>query len=260
MLEKLGCRVDVVANGLEAVEAVSRIAYDCVFMDCQMPEMDGYEATVALRQHEKQTRRSIPIIAMTANAMQGDREQCLAVGMNDYVSKPVNTDDLSTVLRKWVWSSAPAAAELPPVETAPIHGPAAAVQADSPALDAEAFATFRELCGDDAPEVLIDIITQFIQDTPGYVEALRNSVNTHDASAVQRVAHTLKSSSANVGAYGMVTLCQTLEQQGKEQTLSDAATMVEQLAQEFCRVQLALEHKCGKARGAAKMLPHTETF
>ena len=111
MLEKLECRVDVVANGLEAVEASARIPYQCIFMDCQMPEMDGYEATAVIRQREVQTGTHIPIIAMTANAMQTDREQCLAAGMDDYVSKPVAPKDLATTLQKWVPAVGHAASE-----------------------------------------------------------------------------------------------------------------------------------------------------
>jgi CheY-like chemotaxis protein len=108
MLEKYGCRVDVATNGYEAVVASARVAYDCIFMDCQMPEMDGFAATAAIRQREVQTGAHVPIIAMTANAMQGDREQCLHAGMDDYVAKPAKAEDLKMLLQKWALSSSDA--------------------------------------------------------------------------------------------------------------------------------------------------------
>ena len=101
MLEKLGCRVDVVANGCEALKVLAQCPYDLVLMDCQMPDMDGYATTAAIRAREQQTGQHLPNIAMTANAMRGDREDCLQAGMDDYVSKPVQPAQLLTMLRKW---------------------------------------------------------------------------------------------------------------------------------------------------------------
>ncbi len=98
LLEKLGCRIDVAANGQEAVTMLAQFAYDVVLMDCQMPELDGFAATAAIRLREASTGRHVPIIAMTANAMPGDREDCLAAGMDDYISKSVTFDVLGAVL------------------------------------------------------------------------------------------------------------------------------------------------------------------
>ena len=106
MLAKLGCRADVAANGLEAVDLMRRLDYDCVFMDCQMPEMDGYEATAELRRIERALGRRTPIIALTANAMQGDREHCLEAGMDDFVSKPIREAELRAVIARWLGDEA----------------------------------------------------------------------------------------------------------------------------------------------------------
>jgi CheY-like chemotaxis protein len=115
ILEKAGHQVDVVANGREAVAALDEVVYDLVFMDCQMPDMDGFEATRAIRAGEARTPRHIPIVALTANAMQGDRERCLAAGMDDYIAKPVTAQTLAAALERWAGpTSHPTASRLVP--------------------------------------------------------------------------------------------------------------------------------------------------
>jgi CheY-like chemotaxis protein/HPt (histidine-containing phosphotransfer) domain-containing protein len=242
MLEKLGCRVDVVANGLEAVEAVLRCTYEGIFMDCQMPDMDGYEATAAIRRREAQREVHIPIIAMTAHAMQGDREQCLAAGMDDYVSKPVTADALLAVLRQWVQPARTQGVSVdPPPELR--ASPPVPLQTLPPALDAEAFAALKELYQDANPRALREILTQFIQDASTRVDTLRVAATTDDARGLALAAHGLKSSSAGVGALGMATLCQELEQRGRAGISLDALDVIEQLAAEFLRVRQGLEHE-----------------
>jgi CheY-like chemotaxis protein len=101
MLEKLGCRVDLAANGREAVAMAAKLRYDLVFMDCFMPELDGYAATAELREREERGDRRVPIIALTANAMAEDRARCLAAGMDDYLSKPVRLEEIREILHRW---------------------------------------------------------------------------------------------------------------------------------------------------------------
>src|SRR5262249_6221501 len=117
MLSKRGFSVDCAANGREGLAMIASHDYAVVFMDCQMPEMDGYEATAALRASEAGREEHLKIVAMTANAMKGDRERCLAVGMDDYLSKPLRPEELDAVLERWI-GSAPVAAAPAPVQDA----------------------------------------------------------------------------------------------------------------------------------------------
>jgi signal transduction histidine kinase/CheY-like chemotaxis protein/HPt (histidine-containing phosphotransfer) domain-containing protein len=242
MLEKLGCCVDVVANGRQAVDAVARLPYDLLFMDCQMPEMNGFEATAAIREREAQTGGHIPIIAMTANAMQGDRERCLAAGMDDYVSKPVKPDDLRAILRKWLQPPAEASSRPDPAEASESSS-SALEQAQPPALDAKTFAALKELSGDDDPSFLCGIIEQFVQDAMAQLDALRVAA-AGDAEALERAAHSLKSSSAYIGALSMAELCRELQALGRAGTVVGAGVLIEQLACEFDRVRHALDQEC----------------
>jgi PAS domain S-box-containing protein len=244
MLEKLGCRVDAVANGREVVEALTRMAYPLIFMDCQMPEMDGFDATAAIRARETLTGGRIPIIAMTANALPGDRERCLQAGMDDYVSKPIKAEDLLTVLRKWAKPTTPAC---PRPDTAASRTFTATEQGSQPALDAEAFMALQALYDHEGSTALLSLIELFIRDTTAHVATLRTAIDTNNATVLERAAHCLISSSATIGALGMAELCGALQTLGRAGSVAEAGPLVEQLSVEFNRVQQALSQACAAA-------------
>lgn len=237
MLEKLGCLVDTVANGREAVAALNNASYALVFMDCQMPEMDGYEATAIIRHCEQITGTHVPIIAMTANVMPGDRESCLQAGMDAYVSKPVQTKELAEILQQWTRLTSTTV--LPPDEAAPRFMPT--VSRSSSALDTQTFIALRELCGPENSAFLHNLVEAFFRDAGAHINAVRAALIAHDVKAVERAAHALKSSSANVGALGMAELCRSLQMLAQTKMLSAAPPLAEQLAREFDRVKQALQ-------------------
>jgi len=245
MLEKLGYRVDVVANGLEALEALSRIPYAAILMDVQMPEMDGYETTKEIRRREEDAEgRRTPIVAMTANAMQGDREKALEAGMDDYVSKPVSSEKLEAVLERWmpkdhVMMAAPDAAPSDSKEPAVLEG-------TGPSLDAGVVESLRELGGD---EMLSELAPLFLNDTSSNLAALKDAIDKHDANFVKRVAHTLKGSSDNMGALRMAAICGELEDAGVSEDLATAPALIERLEAEFEHARCALEAEIARSQG-----------
>jgi CheY-like chemotaxis protein len=224
-LKKLGYRADVVANGLEAVEAVARVNYALVLMDCQMPEMDGLEATAMIRKREgQQASRRLPIIAMTANVMQGYREKCLNAGMDDYLAKPVRLDHFDAMLARWI-----------PGRSTPDEqkGPVSSDIQESvhECVDAAVLADLRQLdvsCG-----LLSSVITQFLKDAPNCLTDLQDALQQGDAEALARVAHKLKGASGTLGVPGMRTRCAELQALGHAKKLTEAGALLAQLVHEF---------------------------
>jgi PAS domain S-box-containing protein len=269
MLENLGCRVDVAANGHEAIEMLDAWRYDIVFMDCEMPEMDGFEATTTIRRRQN-SQQHIPIIAVTAKAISGDRERCLAVGMNDYIAKPVRQQDFRDALEKWgpaqnerpvvreigePASPAPrvsaATQEIPEKskvsrgEESPLPDDAtrekASVTSAPPVLDAETIQRLRSLAEVTDALLLNQIVVAFISDTEERITALKQSGAAGDSEALRRTAHTLKGSSANIGALSMAELCQGLQALGECSSTEGALLLIEKLDDEFVRVRQALD-------------------
>ncbi|OGR41933.1 MAG: hypothetical protein A2X35_11540 [Elusimicrobia bacterium GWA2_61_42] len=220
-LAKLGYESDVAANGLEAVEAVKRIPYDLVIMDCQMPEMDGFQATGEIRKLE-QDQRHTPIIAMTANALQGDREKCLAAGMDGYIPKPVRMETLQEVMTRW----------------------------DTP-LDAAMIRELKELAGPENPGFLCELLGTYLRDLPARLEAIRAAAAAANAEALQQAAHALKGSSGNIGAQRLQKLCLRLEFTGKSGSLEGAGELVAALEKEIPVTRAEIEALCLKHGGQA---------
>jgi CheY-like chemotaxis protein len=247
VLESLDCRVDVVANGQEAVDLLERSSsYDLVFMDCQMPTMDGFAATRAIRAREAEAAqaeggapvRRLPIVALTAHALSSDREDCLAAGMDDYLTKPFTKADLAGAIDRakqqdWAGGQAPAKSErpAPPPSAHPVPGSSV-----DPTPLRRLAATFKG----DGSKVIARVVNTFLASSQKLLSAIRDSVEADDPKALVSAAHTLKSSSAQVGAQGLSNLCKELEALGRGGSCAGARELVNRISEEFESVQEGL--------------------
>ena len=237
MLEKLGYSVDLARDGREAVDAVARRAYDAVLMDCQMPELDGYGATAEIRGAEGSGGR-LPIIAMTAHTMEGDRERCLASGMDDYISKPVLQGQLEEVLERAV----PAAARGPGGAPAPEQlEPENKMAVQHPVLDES---SLDAICGDD-DDLRHTLVETFLDQTGAGVAELRTAFGLGDGEVVARCAHKLKGSAATLGAPRMAALCEGMCQLAREGDLSEGLNLQEEFEEVVAATETALLEHAG---------------
>ncbi len=207
-------------------------------MDCQMPEMDGYEATREIRRRESPTRHT-PIIAMTANAMSGDREKTLRAGMDDYVSKPVNPENLGAIVERWASQRDGAT----PASESGGSGASenAAGPPDESPLDPAMLETLRELQDPGEPDILAELAELFVNDSASLLAALHEGLERGDAGSVERSAHTLKGSSGNMGARVMSRISSELQVACRSGDLTRARDLLASLHTEFERVREALE-------------------
>jgi len=221
ILHKMGYRADIAGNGLEVLEALQRQPYDVVLMDVQMPEMDGLDATRRIRTDfaaEQQPR----VIAMTAEAMQGDREICLAAGMDDYITKPVHIEELARALEQTT-----ARTNTPPL-------PAPLV------LDTHLLEDLLDAAGGQT-EPLVELVHLFQTNTPPLIESLRQAMLEHNMPVLRRAAHTLKSASANLGAPALAGLCKQVEEETRRDNLANADYAAE-IEHEYARACAALHN------------------
>jgi CheY-like chemotaxis protein/HPt (histidine-containing phosphotransfer) domain-containing protein len=274
MLASLNCQVEIVSNGREAIEAVRRSAYDLVLMDCQMPEMDGLEATRRIRSREalgvrrevlneeegagsgkspyasRFTPHRVPIIALTAHASASDREDCLAAGMDDFMTKPFQRETLAAMLAKWL-----------PLENREASGvrrqasdrskkerhdsecditPHASRFTPNAALDPAALQRLRELHQVGQPDVAGRVMQMYLDETPRLLLALREGIAQGDPARLQRIAHSLKSSSAAVGALDLSRYCKDMELLGRTEALDQAQRLLALIEEAYDQVRVAL--------------------
>ena len=212
-LAKLGYRADVVANGLEVLEALERVPYDLVLMDCQMPEMDGYEATTAIRLREGATKHT-PIIAMTAHALDTDRSKCLAAGMDDYISKPVRPAELARVLKRTLSVAGNLGESNSPVDIERMY-----------------------LAMGDEPEELFDMLSVYLDQMTKSLEKLDLAIESGNAGEVNLIAHNCAGANANCGMTALIAPLRDLERMAGENDLARAADLGAHIRKEFERVR-----------------------
>ncbi len=230
MIEKLGFFVEIASNGQEALDALRNRPFDLVFMDCQMPEMDGFEATARLRDPACRVRNpNVPVIAMTANAMKGDREKCLEAGMDDYVSKPVNPPDLAAAIERWLdrLHKAPTADPTASAMSVPANAlPPVSDQADFNRVD-----LLERLSGDE--ELAMEVVSSFITEMQGQLAALGKALAGADVGEAQRLAHSMKGASGSVACSRLQDLAQCAESACREGRLHDARATGAELCTAF---------------------------
>jgi two-component system sensor histidine kinase/response regulator len=246
-LKNLGFAAHAVGNGEEAVDAVCNGNYTLVLMDCQMPEMDGFQATSEIRRGETLTGRRVPIIAMTANAMEGDRDKCIAAGMDDYISKPVDPKKLQKVLARWLTDrpAAPTATGFPPV----LNPDDINVDDDVPLQtvneDPINIVLLQRTCGE---EVAREILEVFISAAETLLEGIEVARQRRDGRALESLAHQLKGSSAAIGAVEMVRLSARMEDAGSHDNFVQARIIHEALKWSFRRLQRFINFSLEQAR------------
>lgn len=236
LLRRLGYRADVAGNGLEVLEALRRQPYDVVLMDVQMPEMDGLTATRRICEEWPYAERPW-ILAMTANAMKGDRDECLNAGMDDYISKPIHLEAMSEALGK---------CEPLPRKTPSLSCSEAAergVQPAEPAVDRRALQAICDMAGDDVSSFLVEVIDSYLQDAPMLLQAIQTTGANGDVAGLKQAAHTLKSTSATLGAKTLSELCKQLEAMAFNASTTEALALSRELDAEYERVKAALQEE-----------------
>jgi CheY-like chemotaxis protein len=264
ILERLGYRVELAHDGEEALSAAAAKPYAAILMDVQMPKMDGLEATREIRARERaaesrgggRVRRLPPIVAMTANAMESDRQACLDAGMDDHLAKPVKAAEVAETLARWTEGWADDGEPEGPFDAdgdaIPKEAPTTTPADDhrtGPPLDGDALASLRELSDAGEPGMFEELVELFVEDAEPRLEALREAIAARDAATIWETAHAIKGSAGSMGARRMSALASELQAAGTSGDLSGAAALLWRLEEEYGRVRRALEELVADGEG-----------
>lgn len=236
MLEKLGLQTVLAVNGREAVDLAKKGHFDLILMDVQMPIMDGYRATTLIRQCANNLQH-ILIIALTANAMSGDRQKCLDAGMNDFLSKPFTPAQLKAILEHWLTVSRNSNNTSKTLTGSDKEN----IPAGKPILNLDKLDSLRQLDPEGGAGFLKKLASIYLSSAPSYLSQIEKAIQARDDHALRKAAHTFKSSAANIGAETLSELCQKLEDYGENQRIDDASRLLAEMQHEFRQVTTALE-------------------
>jgi len=241
MLTKLGMTMSLAGNGLEAIDLVLEQDFDLVLMDCQMPVMDGYEATAAIRRLPAGRGARLPIIAVTANVMQGDEQKCRSAGMDDFLAKPYTLATLRAALSRWLPRSGKT-----PLSVAP-ERPAEPAGVAKPAINPDVLESLKELDPAGGMDLAKELLRSFLESAPRSVAQLEASIIDGNSKGLGQAAHSLKSSAANVGAETLSNSYRELEKLGREGRIDEARQLVDQVSQEHQRAVARLREILAEA-------------
>jgi CheY-like chemotaxis protein len=232
------CVVETAKDGLQALDKHANGEFGLIFMDCFMPEMDGYEATAEIRRREAHSERRTPIVALTGDVSEGARDRCLAAGMDDYLAKPFKQDQLKTMLTTWLNPHVPVIRRE--------HLALVPALSSDEAIDYKILDSLGQLQREGRPDIVQEMINSFFKDAVDLLKDLREGAEKADAALLHHASHALRSVSANVGAVGLSRRCEKLEAMAQSGIVSGAPSIVRAILEDYYAVEVALSARLPK--------------